>query len=352
MKQVLDIGGFEFGVRLCGVLSAATRWWISELVRSVPSTIRQRLSPRQERRFVRVHDNEIEISDNSSRTGRWSLLHRQENSRQSQPESVGLLLPAATVLRRIVELPIAAKATLNETASFQIGRVTPFKPDEVYYVARLLSQDRAKKIIRTEIAVTPRETLKRMLASLASYGLQPTAIFVEGDISQPLLDYLPRIGGGNKPQAQSLAKWAIIVGAFLLISAPFLAAYRVRLIAETSRNQAALAAKIAAKASSAQAKLDALISSESFLPDRLRSPHSLEILDALSRQVPDTAWVFRLEIRADEAIISGLSSDLPALLQQLARPPFSAPELASPVVQGLAGGATRFDLRVRYGPRQ
>lgn len=351
MKQVVDIVGFEFGVRVCGILSAATRWWINELIQSIPSSIRLKLSPRHERRYVRVHGEQVEIND-SNRTGSWKLLPCPEDSRQSKPEPVALLLPPAMVLRRVIELPIAAKATLHETASFQIGRVTPFKPDEVHYVARTLEQDRLRKTIRAEIAVTPREALKRALESIISYGLQPTAIVVEGDTSQPAFDYLPQIGANITPQTQSLTRWAIVAGVCLLISSPFLAAFRLHLLAERSRSQVALAAKIAAKASDSQIRLDTLISSESFLPDRLRGPHSLEVLDGLSRQIPDTSWVFRLEIRADNAIISGLSSDLPALLQQLARPPFSAPELTSPVVQGLAGGPTRFELRIRYGSDQ
>ncbi|MDH2352292.1 hypothetical protein QCM80_16775 [Bradyrhizobium sp. SSUT112] len=352
MKQVVDIVGFELGVRVCGVLSAATRWWINELVQSVPPSIRRKLSPRNERRFARVQGEQVEISDSGLPSGNWKLLPRPEDNSQSKPQPVALLLPPAIVLRRTVELPIAAKTTLQETASFQIGRVTPFKSDEVYYVARSLKQDRLKKTIRAEIAVTPREALKRTLENITSHGLHPTAIFVEGDASQPAFDYLPQIDANTASQTQSVTRWAFVVGILLLISAPPLAAFRIHLLAEASRSEVTLAAKIAAKASNAQAKLDSLISSESFLPDRLRGPFALEVLDALSRQIPDTAWVFRLEIRADEAVISGLTSDFPALLQQLARPPLSTPELASPVVQGVAGGPTRFELRVRYGTGQ
>lgn len=352
MKQVVDIAGFELGVRVCGVLSAAARWWINELVQSVPSSIRRKLAPRDQRHVARVQGEQVEIRDDDLQTGKWKVLPRQADGDYSKPEPVALLLPAAMVLRRTIELPIAAKATLHETASFQIARVTPFKPDEVHYAARSLELDRQRKTIRAEIAVTPRELLKRALANLAAHGLQPTAILIEGDAAQPAFDYLPQIGAKLTPTTQSFTRWAVVVGFLLLTSAPFLVTFRIHVLAETSRSQAARAAKIAAKASDAQARLDALIASESFLPDRLRGPHSLEFLDALSRQIPDTAWVFRLEIRASDALLSGLTSDLPALLQQLARPPLTAPELAAPVVQGVAGGPTRFELRVRYGSDQ
>jgi general secretion pathway protein L len=119
-------------------------------------------------------------------------------------------------------------------------------------------------------------------------------------------------------------------------------------LAEASLAEAGSAAKVAHNASAAQAQLDTLIAAETFLPNRVRGPQPIEVLDALTRRIPDTTWVFRLEIRASEAMLSGFSSDLPALLQQLATPPLATPELASPVVQGLAGGQTRFDLRVQY----
>ncbi|MCK1545721.1 hypothetical protein IVB12_28210 [Bradyrhizobium sp. 179] len=352
MKQVVDIAGFELGVRVCGILNSAARWWISELVQSVPSSIRRKLAPPLQRRIARVQGEQVEIRDGNLQAGNWKVLHHQADGDASKPEPVALLLPAAMVLRRTIELPIAAKATLQETASFQIARVTPFKPDEVHYVTRCLAQDRRTKTLRAEIAVTPREALKRVLESLTNHALQPTAIFVEGDASQPALDYLPHIGAKIAPKTQSFTRWAVAVGVLLLISSPFVVAFRIHFLAEASRSQAARAAKIAAKASDAQARLDALIASESFLPDQLRGPNSLEFLDALSRQIPDTAWVFRLEIRASDAVLSGLTSDLPALLQQVARPPLSAPELAAPVVQGVAGGPTRFELRVRYGSDQ
>ncbi|MBI5321181.1 type II secretion system protein GspL [Bradyrhizobium sp.] len=277
----------------------------------------------------------------------WSSLDEAQAQHPKLGSAV-LLLPAQSVLRRKLNLPVAAAASLDETASFQIGRVTPFKLDQVHYLTRLLGRDRAKKTICAEVAVVQRAQFERTMAKLEAHGIGPTAILVEGDVLRPRLDFRPRYG----PAAKSAGKPAwkpLLVGCLALgFALPLLAVYRIHTIAETSRADVVAAAKVARSAAAARDQLETLVSTETFLPNRLRGPQAIEMLDALTQQIPDTAWIFRLEVRANEATVSGFSTDVPALLQRLGTPPFAAPELTSPVVQGRTGGSSRFDLRVQY----
>jgi len=348
MKQVLELMWFRIGSRACERISEFAIWWTTELFLSVPFAIRRRLARQHEKFLVRVEGDTVQTRRLDGPDESWNAVSGPEAAPHLKPGSIAVLLPAGMVLRRVIELPLAATASLHETASFQVGRITPFKLEEVRHITRVLSRDQAKKTIRVEIAVVRRAALEGMLARVDAHRIEPSAVYVDGDTSQPALDFLPQCGGRYKPRTK-VARTPILAGALaLLLALPFVAAHQIHVLAEASQAEAAAAAKVAHRASAAQTQLDMLITTEAFLPDRLRSPQAIETLDALTQLIPDTTWIFRLEIRAGEAMLSGFSSDLPALLQKLAMPPFAAPELTSPVVQGLTGGQTRFDLRVQY----
>jgi general secretion pathway protein L len=339
--QLRAIHACELGLRF-------VRWWGNELALSFPSDIRRRFFRQRDPLLVRLHDNEVEVNRPEDSDGGWRSLTQQDAVLETTGNFATLLLSQQAVLRRAIELPYAAAETLQETTGFQIPRVTPFALEDIYHVARVLSRDRKKKIIKVEIAVIPRLALQRELAFIEGKGIQPSAILVEGDVSGFPFDFLPRMGRRSKQHG--IKRWwpIITVAAVLMVASPFLAAYRIHVAAQASMAEAAESAKIARKASTTQSQLDAAIVSRSFLPDRLRGPHAIEVLDALSRLVPDSAWLFHIEVRPQEATISGFSSDLPALLQKLAADPFNEPELTSPVVQGRTDGQTRFDIRLRY----
>jgi general secretion pathway protein L len=349
MKQVVEVVGLDLVRRAWEFVRTFAGWWTNELLTSVPSSIRQRFLRTGEQLLVRVRNDTIETRSQSSPREGWATLSGAVPDVFEKSGSVAVLLPAGVVLRRVIELPLAAAATLHETASYQVGRITPFKLEEIRHVVRFLSRDKAKKTIRAEIAVVPRPLLEGLLSTIDAHGIQPSAILVDGDTSQPPLNFLPHYGERFRVPTKTKRTLLIAGGIALVLLSPFAAAYRLHLTAEASRADTDKAAAIARKVSAMQAKLDTVIRSEAFLPDRLRGLHPIEVLDELTRLIPDSTWVFRLEIRAGEATISGFSSDLPALLQELTMRPFTTPELASPVVQGLAGGPTRFELRVRYG---
>jgi general secretion pathway protein L len=332
---------WEFGLHFA-------RWWGNELVLSIPPGLRRHLLRQHERFSVRVQDDGIRIRRLEDSGGSWRLLSEARSDPRFRIDSAALLLSPPEVLRRVVELPHAAADTLQETISFQIGRITPFALEDVYFVARVTSKDRKKKNIGVEVAVVPRGSLERALAQVEASGIQPSAILVDDDNSQPPLDILPGLGDRIKQRGSKKWRLGIAAAVLIVLAFPFVAAYRIHAAAQSSVAEARAAAKIARKASTVRGQLDAIIASRSFLPDRLNGPRAIETLDAFSRLIPDTAWLFRLEIRPEEATISGFSTDLPALLQQLATAPFAAPELTSPVVQGRTGGQTRFDIRVRY----
>jgi general secretion pathway protein L len=328
--------------------SAFFGWWINELLGTIPASYRRRFSRRGELTIVRLEGEAIQLQNAASGPERWNVLEDPTEVSSASSFAAALLLPSRLVLRRVIELPSAAAASLQETTSFQINRLTPFMPNDVYHLARLVRRDRRRKAIRVELAVVPRRAVQDSLSTLARYHIEPQAIIVDGDMSEPALDFFSVCMPRKRPASGFGGRALMAVSVLLLLATPFVMAYRVHLLAGRVQTQAAAATVLARKTMAAQTQLDDLVQSERFLPSRLQRPQAIETLDELSRLIPDTSWIFRLEFRGEEIAMSGFSADLPALLQDLAKPPFAMPELTSPVVQGLTTGQTRFDLRLRY----
>lgn len=323
------------------------RWWLNELTISVPAPVRRHFSNAQEKIFIRVQGDALQVRTTNVPIENWEAFDPQEKGSEHKIAPV-LLLPAAMVLRRIVELPSAAVSSMHETVSFQIARITPFEPEQACHVARIVARDRARKTVRTEVAVIPRTVLERMLTDVTARHIRLSAIFVEGDIGRPAFDFLPPYADGSAHlHRRMVSKPILVAGIIALLACPFVAAYRMHAAAKALETEAAAAGKVVRRVTAARSQLDALVKAEAFLPEQQHAPQAIETLDALARLIPDSTWLFRLELRTNDVLLSGFTSDLPALLQHLEAAPFSTPELTSPVVNGLANGQSRFDVRAQ-----
>jgi general secretion pathway protein L len=348
MKKTLEAIRLYLGIYFLNPAAAFLRWWGNELLLPLPAFARNWLTGTNQKLLLRVHDETIQIRRADAPTNAWSSFDVREHEPHIGSRAHVLLLPAAAVLRRTVELPFAAISSLHEAASFQIGRITPYEAEQTYHATRQIDRNRANKTIRAEVAVIYRATLDRMLAQAEQRYIKLSAILVEGDTGKPPLDFLPyhqqhSIGRGD-------AAWRpmLVASMALLLATPFVVAYRINGTAKSLGAEVATASKVVPRATAARSQLEALVAAETFLPERLRRPHAIEALEAVARLTPDGTWLFRLELRADDALLSGFSSDLPDLLQRLDTAPFTAPELTSPVVNSVAGNQNRFDLRLRF----
>lgn len=267
-----------------------------------------------------------------------------------------VVLPAQFVLRRVVNLPIAAAGDLGSAVPFLVERHTPFSLEEVRYDFRLLARDRVRKLAAVELAVVPRSVLDRPLAIAAAHRLPVAAVRVEGDSAVPPLDLLgrgERGSAGVSATRRNLWKPVLAAAAAVLALGMPIVAATVHARAVSTAAEAEAASAAGRRGAALHQEVQAHARAAAFMPARLRGPQPLEVLAELSRSLPDDTWLFSLEVEPGEVKLAGYSRDVPALLKQLAALPFvEAPELRGPVVHG-ANGRDRFEasLRVRvHGP--
>lgn len=231
-----------------------------------------------------------------------------------------LVLPGRGGLRRRLSLPAAAADRLREVLGFEIDRQTPFSADEVYYDARLLGR-RGDGQIDAELIVVPRASLEHALDALGP-SLRATLSGVDMADADGLplgINLLP--GAQRRHRRDPRGAWNLGLAVVALVA---LGAGLWQILA--NREAAADAFEIKAKAHSQQAQKVAaekkqlvdMVEGLRFLQQtRSGRPSTVEVLDELTRRLPDSTYIEKVSIEGEHVLIIGLSSEAPRLIERL-----------------------------------
>lgn len=231
-----------------------------------------------------------------------------------------LVLHGRGGLRRRLSLPAAAADRLREVLGFEIDRQTPFSADEVYYDARLLGR-RGDGQIDAELIVVPRASLEHALDALGP-SLRATLSGVDMADADGLplgINLLP--GAQRRHRRDPRGAWNLGLAVVALVA---LGAGLWQILA--NREAAADAFEIKAKAHSQQAQKVAaekkqlvdMVEGLRFLQQtRSGRPSTVEVLDELTRRLPDSTYIEKVSIEGEHVLIIGLSSEAPRLIERL-----------------------------------
>jgi general secretion pathway protein L len=328
-------------------------WWAGELRVLIPEPIRKLFGSHHLPLNVCIGPDAILIEEPSSLSiGRLPTIEAAPlppalaAAMLDRPTVV--LLPRAKVLRRTIELPLAAERELEAALAFEIDRQTPFAPDRVYRAFHLRDRDRERKVIRAELAVVERTIVDRALELIGSYGIVASAVTVEGDINRDF-NFLPR---RHSPYARSWRsepwKPIVIAATILLTAGTAVQAWLVHAEALDLDRKVAAMRDVGRRGETVREAITSAIAAAHFLPERQAAPRAVEIVDALSQALPDDTWVFELELTEHDLRIAGFSTDVPTVIERLQQVAlFETPQLRSPVVHMPGKNGDRFDLAVR-----
>lgn len=265
-----------------------------------------------------------------------------------------LLLPAASALRRRLSLPAAAADRLRDVVGFEIERQTPFTVDAVVFDARVVGRRDADGQIDVELVAVPRTALDPLLAALGATAATLSGVDVATADGRPLevnvLDPALRRRQADPWQAWN---WAFAALAVLALGA---ALWQVldnrRIAAEMLETQIATRAEPARRAAAERERLVNRIEGQAFL-DRTRAarPTAVEVMDELSRRLPDGTYLEKLAIEDERLTLLGLSNEAPALIGRLQGSPlWRSPALAGALQPDPASGRDRFTLTAELTP--
>ena len=231
-----------------------------------------------------------------------------------------LVLPAAAGLRRRLALPAAAGERLRDVVSFEIDRQTPFANDAVVFDARVLGRRAADGQLDVELVVVPRTGLQPHLDALGPLASMLAGIDVADGNGRPLrVNLLPpaqRRQRADPARLWNLALAVVAILAFGIALAQVLANRR----AATDAFQQSVDARAgdARQVSVQRQRLVDAVAGQTFLDQaRAGRPSAIELIDELSRRLPDHTYLEKLAIENDKLLLIGLSSDASSLVGRL-----------------------------------
>ena len=357
-KQNLHI---KFSAPLWRNVEAFWSWWIGELRGMLPPKVRRALMPRAQRLFMELDGTDLVMSQgtaqNKAELTRYTLdqseatplqLSAEEESHRQARELV-LCLPADKVLTRSLTLPLAAEENLREVLSFEMDRQTPFTAEQVYYDFSVVARSAAERTLTIELVLVTRRMLDELLARLDRRGLHPDLVTINcgerGGFAA--VNLLPAENRQRKAVTPRLVNLALgVLAVLLLVSAVSLPLLDKR---QKIRALEPLLETADAKAKEAQRlrnEVDQLTANSRFLTDKKQSSLPiLQVMDELTRILPDDTWITRLDIKGSGLEIQGQSSSAAALIPLIESSSIlQNPRFRSPVTQIPRSDVERFHL--------
>ncbi len=338
----------------------AWRWWIGELWGMVPPPLRRLLRARRVAILVDVLEGEVAVSQATAddRAEIYRIPLHELGAASGPPAAlrdaldprkpVILRLPGDRVLRKPMELPLAAARNLRQILTFELDRQSPLDPAQVRFDYRIVKRDKPAKKITVELRIVKRQSIEQAVALCRLLGLEPRSLGFHGEA--PAMASGAFLAGEPKP---STRRWLQRRAAAALMGLAGLLSLAMLLTA-LDRQQAradAIAARLTHARAQAQATerlrkdIAALAARAEFLPREKQRPLIVKVIEEVTRLLPDDSWLVQLDLSGSEVHLRGYSASAPALIGLFdGSPLFTNAHFRAPLTQGPRSDLERFDL--------
>lgn len=267
-------------------------------------------------------------------------LSRLETLNDEPTERRILALSSENILRKRIQLPLAAEENLRQVLIFEMDRQTPFKATEVEFDWRIAKRDEVARILLVDLVVIPKVQLETALKPVRDAGLDFEAVdlsHTRGSVAFDQLagfNLLPEAAqGGARTDPLKRVRWILavaLVGLIGFIMQQSLAARenaleKLRAETDARQQQAMETARLAKTVREA-------ITGANFLADRkLKQPETIKVLLELTKIVPNNTWLERISFVGKAVQLQGQSASADQMIQILQAANF----LQNPQFQGV-----------------
>jgi general secretion pathway protein L len=343
--------------------AAGWQWWISELVGLLPAAVSKSQSAEIADVVVLTDVRGHIVHAEVTRRGRRAALHVRDPqsgeglsdlknlARDFPSATVALRLPHNAVFRRNVELPARAAAHAASILALELERVTPFRASDVYTAAMVSPSNGAAGGRTACQLIVKRSVADRAISELSAFGFAPIAMdcVSDGGEVQPVnfLAINAKAGSTHTPWRGFLM--VTVVCATLVISAIGIANYRYGVALEAIESEVGNA-RAAAERMRSQRSEHAAAENDARAVRQLKQlrPSVVEIIDALTKILPDDVVINDLKIDRDTVDLSGMTTSAAGLVQLFERSTmFKEASLTAPVTSEAGIEKERISLRVK-----
>lgn len=340
---------------LLGRLRSFWRWWSGELFELLPSQLQTTIAQRQQRLYVEVDNDRFLLSLGNHVAQRevsrlpFDATDTEHADIPREVQQTILVLPDDTVLARRISLPAAAEENLREVLGFEMDLHTPFDAAEVYYDFTIVGRDSAREQLTIDLVYAPRAAVDALLDDSSSLGMRTDLVTCrrrDNNNLQPV-NLLPQ----DRRRARRFDVKSLNLALTVLLAVLVGAAITIPIV-QKNRAIEALEAQVQAAAAEARSgaelrqDLENMAEASRFLVEKKASDiMAVELIDEISRILPDHTWITRLNLSSTELQVQGQSSGPASLIAIIESSPyFENVRFASPVVQIQGTNNDRFHI--------
>ena len=348
------------------------RWWIAELVGCLPERIRPRFVLNRKKLVVLVDGNRVTLERRNghgdTRLGQFDLtradpthlrkaIKRVTRKARLNSAQVMFCLDGDQVLRRTIHLPIAAMENMREVLGFEMDRYTPFNVQETCYDFEIIAADPKNKRVTVDLAVTTNDAVQRVFDVAKLLNLEPTWI---GPTTAPgskdaSFNFLPpKQSKVHGPVWRGITAIAAVGLMMLLVNAIYLPIKLKQDAVRLSEERLIQARTDAVETDRLKEQFDHLLERSRFV---LKQKHALtrvtELIDEVTRVLPDDTWLLQFDLKEDKLELTGYSTKALALLEILEKSRMlRSVRFTSPVTPDTRLGVDRFRLTALVAQKQ
>ncbi|MFZ4702233.1 MAG: PilN domain-containing protein [Candidatus Methylumidiphilus sp.] len=334
-------------------------WWGSELAYFIPKPVLKLLGGGRARLVMTrktaglgmtylegegIRDFGLVTLDDNAISKRQQLF--AENPELDNAELILRLSPDQS-LTRVFKLPAVAEENLQQVTAFEMDRLTPFTAGQVYYDVKLVERLAATRQIRVELALTPKNTLDSIMDELLVSGWRPERVDVETGQDSLAHNLMPE---KFRPRQSRLPKIITIASATLLVTL-LLAALALPIVMnqrmlDELQAQVRAVSKVAKEVQELKENAEKLANEHDFLlQKKSHEPVLVDMLEELTKVIPDQTSLNGLQYREHKVIIQGQSPAASSLIERMeASPYFKNTSFVSPVTKDVSNGQERFQI--------
>jgi general secretion pathway protein L len=348
-------------VRLAYHASSLPSWWLQvqrDLLSFLPTRWQESLGGADRRLGVLIDQDQLTfiktVQSEGVELGQLPAndvdvlqqLDQRFSSQWSTP--ISLLLSPKHVLRRQLQLPLAAEAKLHEVLGFEIDRQTPFSLDQVYFEHRIIERLPQTKQCQVELIVVTKAFLEKQLLALGPLASRISSVDVYTDKKQLLnINLLPGNLRAKQSNQQRWQRWLLALGALALLAIAMSLMLNNRQQALAEWTDKVQKAKVQARqANIIRQQLQRTSDADVFLKNfRSSQPTMLALLNDLTQRIPDDTALDKISVNEGRLVLVGQSKQAAALVGQLQDSKLlQAPALAGAVQPDSRTGRDRFTL--------
>jgi general secretion pathway protein L len=314
------------------------RWWLGELASMVPAWLR---APR----VAAAEFQTVSLQGVDS----W-----RSTSVRGEARPLALTLPKDSVLQRNLTLPLATEENLRQVLEFQLEQLTPFAPGDVYFGYEVLARDFERGQLKIAFVVTPRDAVDAAVKTLEGQGSPVHAVFVEELLNRgQLINLLPRrLVNAPSPLWQGANLWLFLLSGILVLATlamPLVIKREavIQLLPWVEKGK-----KAAEAVDVVRRELDVRIEQHNFVLEKRRAtPPVIQVLEELTRVLPDDTWVQTIDLKGKELQIQGETASSVRLIGLFEQSPlFKDASFRSPLTKGQTSGSERYQLSLQVRP--